>query len=257
MKKIKSIDLQTINDNSLSKTIFYIKGICEDELIDSLDYFNIVFASNGVFQVNKNPLFIHFKKININYSNDSLQYIDDGKLIQLIQKPNIEIMYKIIDIFVYVKDKITYEIMINLYFDTIKNDFVIDIVDQKISAGSIEYTYNDFYENDSRYIRYLQIHSHHLMKAFFSSTDDSDEKNTCQCYFGVVGKLNTKYLFDHKYRIYSNNEFVSLEPQYIFDGFKSDIDLDQPTMNYLDKLIINSTITNDNIFNKMINLKGK
>jgi len=231
------MDIEEINDNSLVKTIFYINGKSQDKLIDELEYFNIVFAKNGIFEVVKNSLYIYFQKTNIKYTNSKLEYIDDDLFIQLIQKPDIEVLYKIIDIFTYIKDKTKYELMVNLYYDIKEKDFIIDIVEQKITSGSIQYIYNEFYENDSRYVRYLQIHSHHSMKAFFSKTDDEDEQNKCHSYFGVIGELINKTSFTQKYRIYCGDKFIPVSNSDVFKSIDYQYNLEQNVQDCLDKII--------------------
>ncbi len=239
------MELEEINEYSLTKTIFYLNGKSQNELIDELDYFNIVFARNGIFHVIKNSLYIHFKKTNMIYKNNQLESIEDNTLIQLIKKPNIDVLYEIVDIFTYVKDKINYELLINLYYDTKYGEFIIHIADQNISSAQITYTYNKEYETNTRYIRYLQIHSHHNMKAYFSNTDNNDEYCKCHSYFGVIGDLKNRNSFSQKYRINCHDEFIDLDTSIVFDGVKENIDLDNDVKEHLD-LIISLSQKNNN-----------
>ena len=237
--------LKDINNNSLTKIIFYFNGMNQEELVEEMSYFNIIYTKDGIFHATKNELYIHFNKLNdITYSNSILNEIEDGLLIQLIPKPKDNILNQIIDIFLYVKNKTKYELAINLYYDLKNKKFIIDIIDQIISSTLIEYKYNDKYENNSQFIRYLQIHSHHTMKAFFSPIDDDDEQNKCNSYFGVIGELKNKSQFSQKYRIY-NNEFISVDQNHVFDIKTNNIKLNKNIIVQLDK-IINHSVEHNN-----------
>jgi len=231
------MNIKEINGNSLTKTIFYIKDMSQDDLIEELDYFNIVFAQNGVFEVFKNSLYIYFKQTDLNYQNSKLNELQNFNLIQLVQKPDVLILQKIVDLFLYVKNKINYELIINLYFDKKKKEFIIDLFKQTIDITSVNYQYNNKYENNERYIRYLQIHSHNDMPAQFSSTDNNDEIKTCPSYFGVIGELLNKNYYNQKYRICCHDNFIEVDSEIIFDYSDQINKLEPHEKKYLDSLI--------------------
>ncbi len=58
---------------------------------------------------------------------------------------------------------------------------------QKVSAAAVDYEFDHLIEGD---IIVVDIHSHNSMGAFFSGTDNNDDKKNT-CYSGVVGKLDT------------------------------------------------------------------
>ena len=237
------IDLNKINSTSMSKIIFYDDSFRDDYDFfnsQSLDFFNIVICGNGIFQVMKTPLFITTAKIPVPYSNLKLKTLDDGSLYQKVRRPNRKHFDKIIDIFKYVNNKSKNELLINLYYDKKKDNFIIDITKQKISGGSVEYIYSEKYENNDRYIRYLQIHSHHNMGASFSPTDNRDEQNKIPCYYGVIGNLNS-INFSYKFRIWNGIEFINVDISDVFRGFEEGpLKITKIEKNFLDKIIEDS-----------------
>lgn len=74
-----------------------------------------------------------------------------------------------------------------IFWDTLESKYVVDCPKQKISPGSVVYILDEAYATD-RYIQVVSCHSHNSMGAFFSSTDDRDERGD-MCYM-VMGELN-------------------------------------------------------------------
>lgn len=68
------------------------------------------------------------------------------------------------------------------------DQYHIRIPTQKVSAASVKYEWDHLEEGDEIIV---DIHSHNSMGAFFSGTDNNDDKCST-CYSGVIGKLNTK-----------------------------------------------------------------
>ena len=237
------LDLTKLNDYSICKIIFYeFEKYSEfDDLIDDLDLFNLVFANNGLFQVLKNRLFITVAKTSVLYKNTKLNTLHDDYIYQIFPKAPKECFDKILDLFKYVCNKTKYELMVNLYFDIDKEQFIIDIVDQEISGASIRYKYNDKYEFSDKYIRYLQIHSHNTMSAHFSPTDNQDEKNKIPCYYGVIGNLN-KPIFSYQFRVWTGLNFKDVEISDIFEGFEENnkINISSDEKKILEDIILKS-----------------
>jgi PRTRC genetic system protein A len=72
--------------------------------------------------------------------------------------------------------------------DSPDRGYRIGIPDQVVSKASAEYTFNHIKKGD---IIILDLHSHNTMGAFFSGTDDRDDKKGYY-YAGVAGKLDEK-----------------------------------------------------------------
>jgi hypothetical protein len=212
--------LNNINSTSLAKICFYNKQF--DEFIKDLDFYNIVFAGDGLYVALKNDFAISIDKISsVKYSNAKLKnFQTESGLYPCIQKPNIDVFTKIIEIFKYMYDKIKSEICVNVYFNKLSHEFHISIGRQLVGGVYADYDYDEEFEMSSDYIRYLQIHSHHTMSAEFSPRDDKDEKLTAPCYYGVVGKLNSSssfYNIDSKFRIWNGIRFVSISFNDVFN----------------------------------------
>lgn len=94
----------------------------------------------------------------------------------------------------YVLEDAQYEVALRVYWDDVAKDFIVDCPEQTVTSVLIHFNQMDQYAgaNAMRYIPVLEIHSHNVMRAFFSSTDDENEQsfNTTFGVFGVFGRLN-------------------------------------------------------------------
>ena len=105
------------------------------------------------------------------------------------------------------------EALLNLYWDRHKEVFVIDAPKQVVTKTSVRSQVSDEYTDD-RYIHYMDIHSHNTMPAFFSETDDADEKATRL--YTVVGELH-KGIPDIKTRISNGGKFWPIDTSEVFE----------------------------------------
>ncbi|MCL2047387.1 MAG: hypothetical protein FWG87_01555 [Defluviitaleaceae bacterium] len=108
------------------------------------------------------------------------------------------------------------EALANIYWDKQEEVFITDIPQQSVSRLSVKSEINPAYDN-ARYIHYMDIHSHNTMRAFFSSTDDADEKATRV--YAVVGNV-LSYFPEIKVRISNGGKFLEIEPSVVFDKFR-------------------------------------
>jgi hypothetical protein len=90
---------------------------------------------------------------------------------------------------------------------------VVDAPEQYVTKISVESRISEDYDN-SRYIHYMDIHSHNSMKAFFSSIDDNDEKATRL--YTVIGELY-KFMPDIKTRFSNGGKFWTIDPGEVFE----------------------------------------
>jgi len=219
MLKINN-QLQKINTTSLAKVIFYKEPF--QKFIENLDFYNIVFTKTRVYIVLNNKFGTSFDQIdNIKYSNDQLDEFEFGTIVLTsTPKPKLDVFNEILEMFKYVCNKTKWELCVNVYYDTIDKIFKLNLHDQIISGDKAAYKYDENFEMSSRYIRYLQIHSHNTMGANFSGIDDHDENYSSLCFYGVIGKITSKskfYNIDMKYRIWSGTRFIDLDFDDIFD----------------------------------------
>lgn len=101
------------------------------------------------------------------------------------------ILGQILSFFKQYTEKGNFEVMIRVYYDAVEKEYVVECPQQVVTPIRIDCTYNPDYigRNSLRYIPVLEIHSHNVMKAFFSDTDDTDEQRFGL--YAVVGRLHT------------------------------------------------------------------
>ena len=116
--------------------------------------------------------------------------------------------------FKHMARKGNFEALVNIYWDKQAEEFVVDIPEQKVSRVSVSSRLSDAFDS-GRYIHYMDIHSHNNMNAFFSRTDDKDEK--AARVYAVVGKVSS-FLPEIKARIASSRSFVEIDPSVVFEG---------------------------------------
>lgn len=89
--------------------------------------------------------------------------------------------------------------------------YYIYIPKQSVSTVGVDFTVPDM--DSENFLPFLEIHSHNTMKAFFSKTDDRDEKATG--IYVVVGRLDSLFP-EIKARISVGGRFVEIDPAQIF-----------------------------------------
>ena len=113
-----------------------------------------------------------------------------------------------------------YEALALIYWDTKFQCFSAYVPKQTVSKEHVEADLRDCpYDDDPRYIRYADIHSHNSMKAFFSDEDDQDERGTGL--YLVMGELN-RFFPDIKARISCGGSFVNIDPGEVIEGLDRD-----------------------------------
>lgn len=112
-------------------------------------------------------------------------------------KVPVEMFYMIKQFFLDVMDMgpSTYEAQAFVVWNEGKKDYRIVIPKQKVSAAAVRYDIGEMLSDDDVII--VDIHSHNDMRAFFSGTDDRDDKKN-PWISGVFGKLSSA--FEHKFR---------------------------------------------------------
>jgi len=107
------------------------------------------------------------------------------------------------------------EALANIYWDKQDEVFITDIPQQTVSIFAVKGEINPAYDNE-RYIHFMDVHSHHTMKAFFSEIDDADEKATRV--YAVIGNV-LSYFPEIKVRISNGGKFLNIEPSIVFEDF--------------------------------------
>jgi PRTRC genetic system protein A len=84
----------------------------------------------------------------------------------------------------------------------------VSIPKQQASAGRVAY------RGGCEPTVVLDLHSHHEMNAYFSSTDNADEQG-CR-FYAVIGKIYSRP--ELRLRLGMYGDFVELDPCLLFDG---------------------------------------
>ena len=108
-----------------------------------------------------------------------------------------------------------YEALALIYWDKVEREFFAYVPKQSVRREHIKADLRDCpYDDDSRYIRYADIHSHNSMDPFFSLEDNWDERGT-GLYF-VMGHLE-RFFPELKARISCEGSFVEIDPSEVID----------------------------------------
>ena len=110
------------------------------------------------------------------------------------------------------------ETLVNLYWDTKMKRFLPVIPRQKVTGVEIE-TMGEGGLDTERYIHYMDLHSHNIMPAFFSATDNADEK-AARVYI-VVGRLQDTQP-QIMARISCSGSFQSIPLESVVEVYKTD-----------------------------------
>lgn len=108
------------------------------------------------------------------------------------------------------------EAFVQIYWDTQENKYVVQVPEQNVSGAAVRYNAekNLSVIDRKRYVFVYECHSHNSMPAFWSGTDDRDEKELRL--FGVFGELNTDN-YKCLHRFFVGEEQVDVDVNLIFD----------------------------------------
>lgn len=108
-----------------------------------------------------------------------------------------------------------YKALALIYWDKVERKFFAYVPKQIVRKEHVEADLRDCpYDDDSRYIRYADIHSHNSMDPFFSPEDNWDERGT-GLYF-VLGHLDN-FFPSIKARISCEGSFVEIDPAEVIE----------------------------------------
>ena len=111
-----------------------------------------------------------------------------------------------------------YEAMAVLFWDKQEQRFFAYVPKQTVMKDQIDADLTECpYDDDSRYIRYADIHSHNSMDAFFSPVDDADERGTG--IYMVLGSLD-RFFPEIRTRIACGGSFVEIDPNVVIEGLE-------------------------------------
>ena len=165
----------------------------------------VVSEQGGIFRLSHSvvgTLVVECNEFSAEQVQQILSVMDSSKLSNVTSSfewrlpkiPN-SILRQIVQFFrAYVNNGDQFEVALRVYWDLEKETFIVDCPKQVVTPVYILFEQMEQYAgiNAQRYIPVLEVHSHNIMRAFFSKTDDENEQSfhTSFGVFGVFGRLN-------------------------------------------------------------------
>lgn len=200
----------------------YHVGSYKDAELDKMH--NYVFQADGDYLIVNNKIGYFFVKMK-EAEQERLglpSEINGNKLKLKVPKIPKKIYYQILAFFRDIMGRMgNSEAFIQVYYDKQEEKYIPFVPEQTVSGASVRYdaTKNLNEQDRSRYILVFEIHSHNTMGAFWSGTDNADEKDTR--FYGVFGELN-KEQHAELFRFMVKGKEVSVPKELIFDFEKED-----------------------------------
>lgn len=158
-----------------------------EDIPDTSKSINYVWQGNGVWEVRKNSIGVfrsHIHKFNTPGLHSNLT---EGFELSVPKIPA-SLLDVVIVYFRQIYNKCSSEVFVQFFYNPDEHEYIIYIPKQKVSPASVKYERNHEYEKGKIFV--FEIHSHGNMGAFFSGTDDGDEKE--DRFFGVIGKVESR-----------------------------------------------------------------
>jgi len=171
---------------------------------------NVVMQKSGLFEVRFNEIGVFIKKTD--HAKGAQDKLREGFNNLLPRKIPLSVLQYTIDLFKVVNEVHSAEFYLQYYWDRETKKYIVHYPLQKTNGAHVDYEREEALER--RYLLVMDIHSHNTMGAFFSGTDDADEKETRM--FGVIGKI-TKDIPEMKFRVCCGGKHLAVEPWDIFD----------------------------------------
>lgn len=176
-----------------------------------------VTAKNGLFEVRHSDLctIVTRPKEVLGMTQD----MKEGMTLNLPKLP-FDFLIQTISFFrgVCTKQQGSSEAMVQIWWDREDKVYLINVPDQRVGGASVHHTSTFDRENSGRYYHVMDIHSHGAsMSAFWSGTDDADEKKiTSARLFGVIGKVQQP-IPEWKFRLSNAGTFTDLSMVEVFE----------------------------------------
>jgi PRTRC genetic system protein A len=105
------------------------------------------------------------------------------------------------------------EVFLQFFYDIEEDDYVVHCPKQTITMASVKYENDELFTDEGK-ILVFEIHSHGNMGAFFSGTDDHDEK--ADRFYGVIGNIES-FFPDLKLRLSIGGHKIEVDVDDLFD----------------------------------------
>lgn len=117
-----------------------------------------------------------------------LKPLETGLVLQTPKVPW-EVLRTIVAFFREVAKTKKTEALVRVYLHKQTREWVLKVPAQEVGAASVDVDDNWKFDDEGAYVHVMDVHSHVEMSAFFSGTDDADEKRAVRLY-GVIGKVS-------------------------------------------------------------------
>ena len=196
----------------------YHVGEVEDDKLTKINEY--VIQGDGIYLIVKNKIGKFVQRIHShNFPGLPKQFEAENKVFLKVPLIPASIYYQIkawfTDICTEMGDN---EAFCQVYLNTHTGKYQVHVPKQKVSKASVNYDAEDTpateSDPDGKYLLVYECHSHNSMGAFWSGTDNADEKNTR--FYGVFGQLDKEdYAEKHRYIILGKE--VDIKREHIFD----------------------------------------
>lgn len=193
----------------------YTKGKVDLNSLTKLHTY--VMQGDGVYLIVKNRIGKFITKVQEGSYLGLEKQFGANQLVLDVPKIPSKIYYQIKQFFIDIMDKVDgAEAYAQVYYDKYEKEYVVNIPEQTVAKASVTYdkTKDLSSIDNERYIFVFEIHSHNTMGAFWSGTDDGDEKETK--FYGVFGELN-KETHAEKFRTMVDGKYFDLTRDHMFD----------------------------------------
>lgn len=170
-----------------------------------------VWQGNGVWEARKLPLGTFLTHIHKFEVPGLKRTYEEGWTLNVPKIPA-TLLDITLSFFREIYDKHSSEVFLQYFYDVEKEAYSLHCPQQTVGPGSVNYKRDTDYERGK--ILVFEIHSHGSMGAFFSGTDDADEKD--DRFFGVIGKVK-QYYPELKIRLSVGGRRQEIDVEDIFD----------------------------------------
>ena len=115
----------------------------------------------------------------------------------------------------YMNEKAEFEALVHILWDKKLGQFVVHVPPQEVSKARINADLSRDGLDETRYLHYMDIHSHNSMAAKFSPVDDQDERATRL--YAVVGRLD-QFFPEITVRMSCGGTYFELDPALVFES---------------------------------------
>lgn len=177
-----------------------------------------VMAKDGVMQVQTNEIGLFILKPD---HVAGAEKIEESFRLNLPKKIPYQMFLQTLSFFRGVCEKVNgAEAALQIFWDRTKEEYFVHVPEQTVGSASVNFDRDR--DLEAEHLLVMDIHSHNTMGAFWSATDDGDEKETRL--FGVLGRI-TQSEPEYKFRACSGGTTMDLDLFDVFENPFADVDV--------------------------------